>query len=367
MNKRRHHDDSRSSIGSKAYATCLYSFLIIYTFVFLFGKSLLPPEETWCPYSKLPVRNGYHNPDYNYHPCHHYRGIIGFERRASERPAGIRTMCMVVWLAFKSSTMGWDAARVAAAVPSGVGFLGAGLIWKGNTSTVKNSQQVHGLTTAASVWLAAAVGVAVGGGRRLYIVSVYGVWTAALLCTRVRISTRFDDVVDDDSEIDWDSITDDSSTGLSIDDDGEEDEEEMRRRPESTLWGSGNDINLGYPLSSKNLNDEVEVGDDQEQGINSSWTRLSMSSRHSSAPNLKIYETPIKDEKPPERRRKRRTKKNELRLSFHSYRPNRHAKNRRRAGCHRHRNAAYEDDLGSDESQMNCSWGSRSTHWVGLP
>jgi len=347
--------------------------LIIYTFVFLFGKSLLPPEETWCPYSKLPVRNGYHNPDYNYHPCHHYRtpyllflhlqevdyaqrmmislflgGIIGFERRASERPAGIRTMCMVCLgscffsmcsqLAFKSSTMGWDAARVAAAVPSGVGFLGAGLIWKGNTSTVKNvdgkimsaeSQQVHGLTTAASVWLAAAVGVAVGGGRRLYIVSVYGVMLVILVlrfgpqlyfARESESQQDFDDVVDDDSEIDWDSITDESSTGLSIDDDGEEDEEDRRRRPESSLWGSGNDINLGYPLSSKNLNDEVEVGEDQEQGINSSWTRLSVSSRHSSAPNLKVYETPIKDkdEKPPERRRKRRTKKNGLRLSFHS-------------------------------------------------
>lgn len=91
---------------------------------------------------------------------------------------------MASQLAFKSSTMGWDAARVAAAVPSGVGFLGAGLIWKGNTTQTKTvdgavvkstSQEVHGLTTAASVWLSAAVGVAVGGGRRLYIVSVYGV------------------------------------------------------------------------------------------------------------------------------------------------------------------------------------------------
>ena len=117
-------------------------------------------------------------------------GVIGFERRASERPAGIRTMSMVCLgscffsmtgqLAFKSSTMGWDAARVAAAVPSGVGFLGAGLIWKGSTTTstvnaygerVKlSSQSVHGLTTSASVWLSAAVGVAVSGGRRLYLV-----------------------------------------------------------------------------------------------------------------------------------------------------------------------------------------------------
>ena len=62
----------------------------------------------------------------------------------------------------------------------GVGFLGAGLIWKGTTTTLhttingeqltSTSQSIHGLTTAASVWLAAAVGVAVGGGSRLYIV-----------------------------------------------------------------------------------------------------------------------------------------------------------------------------------------------------
>ena len=44
-----------------------------------------------------------------------------------------------------------------------------------------SSQEVHGLTTAASVWLSAAVGVAVGGGRRLYIVSVYGVALVILI------------------------------------------------------------------------------------------------------------------------------------------------------------------------------------------
>lgn len=44
-----------------------------------------------------------------------------------------------------------------------------------------SSQEVHGLTTAASVWLSAAVGVAVGGGSRLYIVSVYGVALVILI------------------------------------------------------------------------------------------------------------------------------------------------------------------------------------------
>ena len=75
---------------------------------------LLPPKEEWCPYSNM-SRNIHHynNPDYNYHPCQRYRthrlmflnlqeiefaqrmilsvllgGVIGFERRASERPAG---------------------------------------------------------------------------------------------------------------------------------------------------------------------------------------------------------------------------------------------------------------------------------------
>lgn len=60
------------------------------------------------------------------------------------------TMCGQI--AFRSSTMTWDAARVSAAVPSGVGFLGAGLIWKGSTGkkgSPDERQEVHGITTAA--------------------------------------------------------------------------------------------------------------------------------------------------------------------------------------------------------------------------
>lgn len=52
--------------------------------------------------------------------------------------------------------MGWDASRIAAAIPSGVGFLGAGLIFK-DTQTDKKSgishNIVHGLTTSASLWI----------------------------------------------------------------------------------------------------------------------------------------------------------------------------------------------------------------------
>jgi len=60
--------------------------------------------------------------------------------------------------------MTWDASRVAAAIPSGVGFLGAGLIWKqaAEDDDGTPTQVIHGLTTAASLWLSAALGIACG-------------------------------------------------------------------------------------------------------------------------------------------------------------------------------------------------------------
>jgi len=275
-------------------------------------------------------------------------GIIGFERRASERPAGIRTMSMVCLgscffsmtgqLAFKSSTMGWDAARVAAAVPSGVGFLGAGLIWKGSrTTSLKNihgeemkstSQEVHGLTTAASVWLSAAVGVAVGGGQRLYIVSMYGV-SLVILVLRfgpelyfVKDSESmmdFDDEVD--SAFDWESFTDDSSRDLSQSGHDHEDSDYEYRR-ESTMWGSAAHIEYPSPTDGHgNSNTAKKVDGTRDFQTKSS----SLSREHASAPNLMMmtYEVPIVDHsrekskgsKPVRRRGKSRN--NILKLSFH--------------------------------------------------
>ncbi|KAG7367407.1 MgtC family protein [Nitzschia inconspicua] len=159
--------------------------------------------DTATPDSNSP----YANPDYVVDPCRYLRvpylcyltmeecdmcrrllcsvlfgGIIGYERRSSDRPAGIRTMGLVSLgacsftissiMAFKSSTMGWDASRVTAALPSGVGFLGGALIWKGSIFiNDEEFHQVNGLTTAASVWLSAAVGVGCGGA--LYLVTGY--------------------------------------------------------------------------------------------------------------------------------------------------------------------------------------------------
>lgn len=93
--------------------------------------------------------------------------------------------------------MGWDASRIAAAIPSGVGFLGAGLIFKDsqqNKKTGYTSHVVHGLTTSASLWIAAAVGVACAG--ELYFCATFSV---ALILTLLRFGPR-QPHTDDDEE-----------------------------------------------------------------------------------------------------------------------------------------------------------------------
>lgn len=100
--------------------------------------------------------------------------IIGFERKSRNKEAGIRTHAIVALasaLMIIVSKYGffdvdeYDAARVAAQVVSGIGFLGAGLIF------IKNNA-VNGLTTAAGVWATAGIGLAMGAG--LYAVAIFG-------------------------------------------------------------------------------------------------------------------------------------------------------------------------------------------------
>lgn len=123
--------------------------------------------------------------------------LIGYERRSEDRPAGIRTTSLVSLAAclftlnstfvFMPGPMEWDPARVSAAIPSGVGFLGAGLMVKDlhKDADGDSAYTVKGLNTATSVWLSAAVGVACGGG--LYFVASY---TAALLLIMLRFGPR---------------------------------------------------------------------------------------------------------------------------------------------------------------------------------
>ncbi len=88
--------------------------------------------------------------------------VIGIEREKKNKPAGISTQTLVIGAAmlfsFLSKTVSdGDSTRIAAQVVSGVGFLGAGMILKS-----EKTEKVTNLTTAASVWYSAAVGMALG-------------------------------------------------------------------------------------------------------------------------------------------------------------------------------------------------------------
>ncbi|HEY0826461.1 MAG TPA: MgtC/SapB family protein, partial [Bacilli bacterium] len=105
-------------------------------------------------------------------------GIIGFERERNNHAAGFRThilVCIGSALVMLLSIYGFsdfvdeenvriDPSRLAAQVISGIGFLGAGVI-------LRNGFSVTGLTTAASLWVAAAIGLAVGAGFHLAAVT----------------------------------------------------------------------------------------------------------------------------------------------------------------------------------------------------
>lgn len=87
---------------------------------------------------------------------------IGLEREYKNKPAGISTQTTVITasmlFSFISSQMvGGDPTRISAQIVSGVGFLGAGVILK---SEATNS--IMNLTTAASIWYAASIGMAIG-------------------------------------------------------------------------------------------------------------------------------------------------------------------------------------------------------------
>ncbi len=91
---------------------------------------------------------------------------IGLERELSGKEAGLRTTMLIcigsalltelsMALAGDASS---DATRIAAGIVSGIGFLGAGVI-------IRERGHVRGLTTAATVWVVAAIGIAAGGGQ----------------------------------------------------------------------------------------------------------------------------------------------------------------------------------------------------------
>ena len=96
--------------------------------------------------------------------------LIGLEREKHNKSVGIRTVSLItlgatLFCLMSPTIFGGDNSRIIAQIVSGIGFLGTGIIFK-------NGDTVHGLTTAATIWAAAAIGCLVGTG--MYQLAIIG-------------------------------------------------------------------------------------------------------------------------------------------------------------------------------------------------
>jgi uncharacterized membrane protein YhiD involved in acid resistance len=303
----------------------------VYTLVILLGDFFLLPDDklNWCYAAQLEAQGymltkQYANVDAIRDPCYYERTIyllgfsmfdcdfgrrmicavllgaaIGWERKAADRPAGIRTMSLVCLgaatftmggqFAFRSSTMGWDAARVSAAIPSGVGFLGSALIWKEATGEGANQRNsVHGITTAASLWLSASVGIGVGGA--LYVMSV---WTVVLVVFVLRLGPQLvfqddksygsEEEEDADTEYDWDTQHDKGSQrGGTAAETQDKDKEARTKEEKYSLMDEEAEEPSQLHLREQSLStrtSETPQSADENVGLSSRHSRR-LSSRH---------------------------------------------------------------------------------------
>jgi putative Mg2+ transporter-C (MgtC) family protein len=118
-------------------------------------------------------------------------GLIGLERELKGKPAGIRTnmlicvgSCLLMIISIEIATAAGgpaDPARLAAQVVTGIGFIGAGTI-------IRSRFQVSGLTTAATIWVLAALGLGIGAGY--LILAAIGTVLIVATLTLVRLVER---------------------------------------------------------------------------------------------------------------------------------------------------------------------------------
>lgn len=109
-------------------------------------------------------------------------GVIGLEREVRDKPAGLRTIILITLGAciftILSQTIGspdWNSTRIAAQIVTGIGFLGAGAI-------LRDRGSVYGLTTAATIWAVAAIGMATGFGEiGLAIIGTVSIFVALFI------------------------------------------------------------------------------------------------------------------------------------------------------------------------------------------
>lgn len=109
--------------------------------------------------------------------------IIGMDRERHQKPAGLRThmltgvgACLFTALSVHAFPSG-DPTRIASAVVTGIGFLGAGTI-------IQRNDHAHELTTAASIWATAAVGMAVG--TMAWLIAIIGTITIWIILVVIR-------------------------------------------------------------------------------------------------------------------------------------------------------------------------------------
>lgn len=122
--------------------------------------------------------------------------ILGFERSKSKKPAGIRThslVCIASTMISIVSAYGFgefanypgvstDPARLIVGIITGIGFLGAGIIWKDS-----NHGDVRGLTTAANIWAVAGLGIAIGLGHYFLVFAAVSAMQIALMTSKFLI------------------------------------------------------------------------------------------------------------------------------------------------------------------------------------
>jgi putative Mg2+ transporter-C (MgtC) family protein len=116
---------------------------------------------------------------------------IGFERELRQKPAGLRTNILIAVgsalftvMSIVLARQGGTPDRIAAQVVTGIGFLGAGAILRHGTT-------IHGMTTAATIWVNAAVGMAAGAGQ-LAIATVATIVTLIVLAVLPPIEAFFE-------------------------------------------------------------------------------------------------------------------------------------------------------------------------------
>ena len=116
---------------------------------------------------------------------------LGTEREIHGHPAGMRTMALIGAGSCLFTTLGLEPAfgtrvdptRIAASIVTGVGFLGAG-------SILRQGEEVRGLTTAASIWVVAALGMAVGFG--FYPIAIFTTLLVVVTLVAIRpLENRF--------------------------------------------------------------------------------------------------------------------------------------------------------------------------------